>query len=62
MKVSLVAAVAQVDRHVRGWEKLYVDQTGVQDFTARDFLEKNPKCLLIYKTIHLQVIMQSIYK
>ncbi|NOT76217.1 MAG: hypothetical protein HOP08_14915 [Cyclobacteriaceae bacterium] len=34
-------------------EKIYADQTGIQDFIAKEFLEKNPKCLLIYKTIHL---------
>jgi hypothetical protein len=34
-------------------EKVYVDQTGVQDFIAAEFLEKNPKVLLVYKTLHL---------
>jgi Leucine-rich repeat (LRR) protein len=36
-----------------GLEKLYADHTNVQDITAREFLVKNPNCLLIYKTIHL---------
>jgi hypothetical protein len=34
-------------------KKLYVDQTMVQDIIAREFLEKNTDCLLIYKTVHL---------
>ncbi len=34
-------------------EKIYADQTGVQDFIVGEFLEKNRKCLIIYKTIHV---------
>ena len=34
-------------------QRIYVDQTGVQDFTMRDFIKKNNKTLVIYKTIHL---------
>jgi Leucine-rich repeat (LRR) protein len=34
-------------------EKVYVDHTAVHDITAQEFLEKNPDCLLIYKTVHL---------
>jgi Leucine-rich repeat (LRR) protein len=34
-------------------EVLYADNTSVHDITAREFLKRNPKCLLIYKTIHL---------
>ena len=33
--------------------ELYVDRTVIHDITAREFLEKNPDCLLVYKTIHL---------
>lgn len=29
------------------------DNTSVHDIIAKEFLEKNPNCLLIYKTIHL---------
>ncbi len=36
-----------------GLEKIFVDQTGVQDFIAAEYLEKNPKVLLVYKTLHL---------
>lgn len=32
---------------------IYVDQTSVIDINAREFLEQNPKCLIIYKTNHL---------
>ncbi|HEY8933875.1 MAG TPA: leucine-rich repeat domain-containing protein, partial [Cyclobacteriaceae bacterium] len=32
----------------------YADGTAFHDITAREFLEKNPKCLLIYKTVHLK--------
>ncbi|HTJ50379.1 MAG TPA: leucine-rich repeat domain-containing protein [Cyclobacteriaceae bacterium] len=34
-------------------ELFYADGTAFHDITAREFLEKNPKCLLIYKTVHL---------
>ncbi len=34
-------------------ERFYADNTMVHDISAREFLEKNPKCLLIFKTIHL---------
>lgn len=34
--------------------KVYVDHTAIHDITAAEFLEKNPKCLLIYKTHHLR--------
>jgi Leucine-rich repeat (LRR) protein len=34
-------------------ELLYVDQTTVHDIIAQEFLAKNPKCLIVYKTVHL---------
>ncbi len=34
-------------------EKLYVDNTSINDINAQEFLEKDPACLIIYKTIHL---------
>jgi Leucine-rich repeat (LRR) protein len=34
-------------------ELVFADQTSVHDISAKEFLEKNPKCLLVYKTIHL---------
>ncbi|HEV8514606.1 MAG TPA: leucine-rich repeat domain-containing protein, partial [Cyclobacteriaceae bacterium] len=34
-------------------EKLFLDETGVNDINALEFLESNSKCLLIYKTVHL---------
>ena len=34
-------------------ERFYADNTIFHDISAREFLEKNPKCLLIFKTIHL---------
>jgi len=34
-------------------QKVFVDQTTVHDITAQEFLEKNPKGLIVYKTIHL---------
>ncbi|HOX82978.1 MAG TPA: leucine-rich repeat domain-containing protein, partial [Chryseolinea sp.] len=34
-------------------EFFYADQTAVHDIIAKEFLEKNPKCLLVYKTIHI---------
>lgn len=38
-------------QHLR---EVYVDRTAVHDITAREFLEKNPSCLLVYKTLHLR--------
>jgi Leucine-rich repeat (LRR) protein len=35
-------------------EKLYADHTSIHDITAKEFLDKNPNCLLIYKTVHLK--------
>lgn len=35
-------------------KKVYVDHTSIHDITAGEFLEKNPKCLLVYKTHHLR--------
>jgi Leucine-rich repeat (LRR) protein len=32
---------------------VYADQTIIHDITAREFLDGNPDCLLVYKTIHL---------
>lgn len=34
-------------------DKLYADQTVVHDITARELLEKNPRCLIVHKTVHL---------
>ncbi len=34
-------------------EKLYTDNTMVHDIIAQEFFEKNPRCLMVYKTIHL---------
>ncbi len=38
---------------LRHLQQVYVDRTDIHDITAREFLEKNPGCLLVYKTIHL---------
>ena len=35
-------------------EIFYADETTLHDITAREFLARNPKCLLIYKTIHIR--------
>jgi Leucine-rich repeat (LRR) protein len=34
-------------------EKIYVDHTSIHDITALELLEKNPACLVVYKTVHL---------
>ncbi len=39
--------------NLKDLKELYVDRTTIHDITAREFLEKNPDCLLVYKTIHL---------
>lgn len=33
---------------------IYADDTGLHDVHASDFLAKNPKCLLVYKTYHVE--------
>lgn len=38
---------------LKSLKKLYVDHTNVHDITAREFLEQNSSCLLVYKTSHL---------
>jgi Leucine-rich repeat (LRR) protein len=46
--------IENIELHeIRGLEKFYADQTSVHDITAREFLIKNPNCLLIYKTTAL---------
>lgn len=39
--------------NIKTLKELYVDRTTVHDIIAREFLENNPHCLIIYKTIHL---------
>ncbi|MDQ2658433.1 MAG: leucine-rich repeat domain-containing protein, partial [Bacteroidota bacterium] len=39
--------------NLRQLKEVYVDRTIIHDITAQEFLEKNPTCLLVYKTIHL---------
>lgn len=39
--------------NISGLEEFYADHTSVHDITAQEFLENNPGCLIIYKTIHL---------
>ncbi len=34
-------------------EVFYADNTSIHDITAKEFLKRNPKCLLVYKTIHI---------
>src|SRR5256885_2235943 len=47
-------------RKIASLEKLYVDETGINDINAQEFLQANPKCLLIYKTIHLNAWWKSL--
>ncbi len=35
-------------------QRVYADETVIHDITAREFLSKNPDCLLVYKTIHVK--------
>jgi Leucine-rich repeat (LRR) protein len=35
-------------------KELYLDDTGINDLHAREFLSRNPGCLLVYKTYHVQ--------
>ena len=49
-KIENIDALASL----RSLKKLYLDETPVHDIIAREFLEKNPECLIIYKTLHLK--------
>jgi Leucine-rich repeat (LRR) protein len=39
--------------NLKALKELYVDRTAIHDITAQEFLERNPGCLIVYKTIHL---------
>lgn len=52
--------LAGIDRVMPGVERLYADGTLIDDWHAKEFLEKNPKCLLIYKTERLKVWWSSL--
>lgn len=39
--------------NLKSLKEVYVDRTTLHDITALEFLEKNPECLIVYKTIHL---------
>lgn len=39
--------------NIAALEELYVDQTFVHDIVARELLDKNPGCLVVFKTVHL---------
>lgn len=39
--------------NLKNLREVYVDRTTIHDITAQEFLEHNPQCLLVYKTIHL---------
>jgi len=39
---------------VKSVTTIYADDTGLHDIHASDFLAKNPKCLLVYKTYHVE--------
>ena len=46
--------IENIDRYTfPALEVLYADNTSVHDITAKEFLKRNSKCLLIYKTIHI---------
>jgi Leucine-rich repeat (LRR) protein len=37
-----------------GLKKLYVDETAIHELHVQEFLSKNPDCLVVYKTRHLE--------
>jgi Leucine-rich repeat (LRR) protein len=49
-------SVTRIDtlNQMKNLERLYVDNTEVNDSAASKFLEINPRCLVVYKTEHLQ--------
>ncbi|HEY3403767.1 MAG TPA: leucine-rich repeat domain-containing protein [Ohtaekwangia sp.] len=53
--------VENIERHALPALKIfYADETAVHDITAREFLEKNTGCLLVYKTIHIKRWWQNL--
>lgn len=38
---------------LKSLKEVYVDRTAIHDITAAEFLQHNPGCLIVYKTIHL---------
>lgn len=40
--------------------EVYVDRTTIHDITAGEFLQHNPECLIVYKTIHLDRWWQNL--
>ena len=54
----LVADRTQIDKidplyGLSALQKVYADHTVVHDIIAQEFLEKNPRCLIVHKTVHL---------
>lgn len=39
---------------IPGLKKLYVDQTAIHELHVQEFLNRNPGCLVVYKTRHLE--------
>jgi hypothetical protein len=39
---------------MKSLRRLYADETSINDINAYEYLQSNPTCLLIYKTVHLK--------
>lgn len=39
--------------HLKKLKEVLVDRTSVHDIIAQEFLARNPRCLIVYKTVHL---------
>lgn len=46
--------LASVSLHLPSLEKFYADRSGIHDTVAGNFLERNPACLLVYKSDRLK--------
>jgi len=46
--------IASIAIHLPSLEKFYADRTSIHDTVARNFLQRNPTCLLVYKSERLK--------
>src|SRR5690606_26354769 len=49
------SAIASIEplHGLKNLRELYVDRTSIHDVTAKEFLDRNPQSLIVYKTMHL---------
>jgi hypothetical protein len=48
-----IASIGPLQK-ITSLQRIYVDETSINDINAVEFLQTNSRCLLIYKTVHLR--------